>query len=78
MSLAKLDEGNAQKEYEEPSGEHGPVPRDKVHPMVFLFCCGQFCASDPRKNIKPGVDYNGSEIVTLLPVEFGDPFGKNA
>ena len=28
MSLAKLDEGNAQKEYEEPSGEHGPVPRD--------------------------------------------------
>jgi len=46
--------------------------------MVFLFCCGRFYASDPRKNIKPGVDYNGSEIVTLLPVEFGDPFGKNA
>ena len=46
--------------------------------MVFLFCCGRFYASDPGKNIKTRVDYNGLKIVTLLPLEFGDPFGKNA
>ena len=49
MSLAKLDEGNAQKEYEEPSGEN-MVPRDNGHPIVLFFFAGPFYASDlPRK-----------------------------
>ena len=76
MSLAKLDEGNAQKEYEEPSGEYGPPWQ--WAPYGVFFCRADLCQWPAQKNIKTTVDYNGSEIVTLLPVEFGAPFGKNA